>query len=73
MNRHLAHLLRRTARKLIAWSNRLDGPKVTFDPPSEDRYTYEMSRDGAVWETCDPPAGFPSIDEIKRAHEFRPL
>jgi hypothetical protein len=26
MNRHLAHLLRRTARKLIAWSNRLDAP-----------------------------------------------
>jgi hypothetical protein len=32
MNRHLAHLLRRTARKLIAWSNRLDAPADLNDP-----------------------------------------
>ncbi|SBS73810.1 hypothetical protein MHPYR_180072 [uncultured Mycobacterium sp.] len=28
MKRHLAHALRRTARRLIGWSNRLDNPMV---------------------------------------------
>lgn len=35
MNRHLAHLLRRTARKLIAWSNRLDAPVVEAEAPGD--------------------------------------
>ena len=43
MKRQTAHLLRRIARRLIAWSNRLDGPKVTF---------YDRN-----WNEADEPQG----------------
>lgn len=45
--------------------------KITFDPPVDYEYVYQRSTDdGVTWTPCDPPSGFPTIEEIMRAHEW---
>lgn len=67
VKRHLAHALRRTARKLIGWSNRLDGPR-TFgsEPIFVGTHVVEMTAANGVPEnaylTIAPPGTVTSLD-----------
>ena len=67
-NQHtIAHLLRRTARKLIAWSNRLDTPVEALPPASDSGF--EPFRPGMDLPLVGylSPADLPALNRLSPA------